>query len=119
MARVTIRLDFGPDQRVGPGKIRLLEAIAETGSIAAGGRLLGMSYRRAWLLVDALNHMFQNPVLVAKLGGAAGGSSVLTPFGEELVSRYRAIEAGSQTTAQRDLDRFEALLTPPEQPRAG
>ena len=54
MARLSIRIDFGPDQRIGPGKIQLLEHIAALGSIAAGGRALGMSYRRAWELIDEL-----------------------------------------------------------------
>jgi molybdate transport system regulatory protein len=62
MARLTLRLDFGPGRAIGHGKIRLLEAVRENGSISAAGRSMGMSYRRAWLLIDELNHIFEEPV---------------------------------------------------------
>ncbi len=71
--RVTMRFDFADGRRLGPGKIALLEALAATGSIAAAGRAHGMAYRRAWLLVDEMNHMFKQPVVIAKGGGKAGG----------------------------------------------
>ena len=69
MAELSIRIDYGPGRRLGPGKIELLEQIASHGSIAAGGRALGMSYRRAWELVDEINKIFEQPVLVPKAGG--------------------------------------------------
>src|SRR6202008_1240794 len=92
-SRLTLRVDLGSGRALGPGKIRLLEAIAKTGSISQAGRKLGMSYRRAWLLVDDMNNCFRDPVIEAQPGGAHGGGAVLTPFGEKLVERYRAIEA--------------------------
>jgi molybdate transport system regulatory protein len=72
--------------------MRLLDAIVETGSISSAGRKLGMSYRRAWMLIDDLNSSFQRKVVSTTLGGKEGGGAKLTPFGEEVVKRYRAIE---------------------------
>ena len=80
--KLTLRVDLGSGRALGPGKIRLLEAIAKTGSISQAGRKLGMSYRRAWLLVDDMNNCFRDPVIEAQPGGAHGGGAVLTPFGE-------------------------------------
>jgi molybdate transport system regulatory protein len=88
----SIRLDFAGERRLGPGKITLLERIMETGSISAAGRRLKMSYRRAWLLVDAINRMFDEPVVVASMGGAHGGGAQVTEFGRRLVETYRAVE---------------------------
>jgi molybdate transport system regulatory protein len=70
-----------------------LEAIEETGSISQAGRKLGMSYRRAWLLVDDMNNCFRETVIEAQPGNAHGGGTTLTPFGQKLVERYRAAEA--------------------------
>jgi molybdate transport system regulatory protein len=98
--RLTLRVDLGPRQSIGPGKMRLLDAIAETGSISSAGRALGMSYRRAWMLIDDLNSSFRRKVVSTTLGGKEGGGAKLTPFGQELVKRYRAIEA-SATKATR------------------
>jgi len=98
--RLTLRVDLGPKQSIGPGKMRLLDAIAETGSISSAGRTLGMSYRRAWMLIDDLNSSFRRKVVTTTLGGKEGGGAKLTPFGEELVKRYRAIEQ-SATKATR------------------
>ena len=91
-SRLTLRIDLGPGQSVGPGKIRLLEAVAESGSISSAGRALGMSYRRAWMLIEQMNLSFRRKVVTTQLGGTHGGGAVLTPFGRELVKRYRAIE---------------------------
>jgi molybdate transport system regulatory protein len=98
--RLTLRVDLGPRQSIGPGKMRLLDAVAETGSISSAGRALGMSYRRAWMLIDDLNSSFRRKVVSTTLGGREGGGAKLTPFGLELVKRYRAIEA-SATNATR------------------
>lgn len=103
MATLSIRLDLAPEVRVGPGKIRLLESVAEHGSISAAGRALGMSYRRAWLLLDELNRSFPDPVIEAQPGGRSGGGAVLTPFGNHLVASYRAIEREAAKVAARHL----------------
>ena len=73
--RLTLRVDFGTDRAIGPGKILLLEAIRDTGSISQAGRALGMSYRRAWLLVDDMNQCFREPVVTAQPGGSQGGGA--------------------------------------------
>ena len=99
-SRLTLRIDLGPGQSVGPGKIKLLEAIAESGSISSAGRELGMSYRRAWMLIEQMNLSFRRKVVTTQLGGTHGGGARLTPFGNELVKRYRAIE-GKATTAAK------------------
>ncbi len=90
--RPSLRLDFGGEHRLGPGKIALLEKIIETGSISAAGRGMGMSYRRAWLLIDAVNQMFQDPVVIKTAGGVSGGGAEVTAFGRALVAAYRAVE---------------------------
>jgi molybdate transport system regulatory protein len=108
--RLTVRIDFGSDRALGPGKIWLLEAIRDTGSISQGGRLLGMSYRRAWLLVDDLNGCFRAAVVVTRPGGARGGGAALTPFGEELIVKYRSIETRAAAAAKRQLRDLEASL---------
>ena len=92
MPRLTLRIDFDQDRAIGPGKIKLLELIDTLGSIAAAGRQMGMSYRRAWLLVDSLNHCFRAPVVASQAGGPHGGGASLTEFGHSVVRHYRAVE---------------------------
>ena len=111
MARVVIRLDLPPAGRIGPGKIALLEQIAVSGSISAAGRALGMSYRRAWLLVEELNRLFKEPVVATQLGGVGGGGAVLTVFGRSVVDHYRAIEAEVQAQARPRLEALEQALS--------
>jgi molybdate transport system regulatory protein len=108
--RLTVRVDFGADRALGPGKIRLLEAIGKTGSISRAGRALGMSYRRAWLLVDDMNRSFRAPVVATQPGGARGGGAELTPFGLELIENYRAIESRATAAAKRHLQALEKSL---------
>jgi molybdate transport system regulatory protein len=108
--RLTVRVDFGSDRALGPGKIRLLEAIRETGSISQAGRLLGMSYRRAWLLVDDLNRCFRETVVVTQPGGSRGGGAALTAFGRDLIAQYRSIETRAATAAKRQLRQLENSL---------
>ncbi len=104
MARLSIRIDFGPDTRVGPGKIALLEAIAARGSISAGARSLDMSYRRAWELIEELNGIFGHPVVEPKTGGRKGGGATLTALGLSLVTRYRAMERAAEAATAPHLD---------------
>ena len=100
-ARLTLRVDFGTDRAIGPGKVQLLEAIRDTGSISQAGRSLGMSYRRAWLLVDDMNRCFREPVVTAQPGGSQGGGAALTAFGEKVVRKYRTIESEATAAAPR------------------
>ena len=108
--RLTVRIDFGAERALGPGKIRLLEAIGKTGSISRAGRALGMSYRRAWLLVDDMNRCFRAPVVATQPGGARGGGAALTPFGLELIETYRAIEVQATAAAKPQLQALEKSL---------
>src|SRR2546430_11324362 len=94
-----LRVTKGDDIAVGPGKVDLLEAIAATGSITAAARRLGMSYRRAWLLVDTMNRCFKNPVVDAETGGKRGGGTRLTAVGAETLQRYRKVEKLSARSA--------------------
>ncbi|OHV75599.1 winged helix-turn-helix domain-containing protein [Ensifer sp. LCM 4579] len=106
--RPILRIDFPPEDRLGRGKIMLLELIRETGSISAAGRAMDMSYRRAWLLVDALNRMFKEPAVESQRGGKQGGGAALTAFGEALIDRFRAMEARSRAAIADDLAWLEA-----------
>jgi molybdate transport system regulatory protein len=87
-----LRVVLGDSVAIGPGKAELLEGIAETGSIAAAGRLMGMSYRRAWLLVEEMNMIFRDKLVDASKGGSGGGGAALTPMGERLLAAYRRLE---------------------------
>jgi len=116
--RLTLRVDLGSGRALGPGKIRLLEAIAKTGSISQAGRSLGMSYRRAWLLVDDVNNCFRDAVIDAQPGGVHGGGATLTPFGQQLVERYRAIEADALVATRKHLHDLEAALKGPRSQHA-
>jgi len=89
---IRFRVDFDNRCSVGIGKVRLLEAIEHTGSLSQGARLMGMSYRRAWLLIDSMNVEFDTPVVSATVGGSGGGSAKLTSFGQELIEAYRKLE---------------------------
>jgi molybdate transport system regulatory protein len=109
-----LRILLGSATAMGPGKVRLLEAILETGSIAAAARRMGMSYRRAWLLVDVMNHAFKSPVVTAAKGGSAGGGALVTPFGREVVQRYREMETHAAAAIAEEMDAFRDLLAPPQ-----
>jgi molybdate transport system regulatory protein len=101
--RVRFRIDFSEQCSVGAGKIELLEGIARTGSLSQAAREMRMSYRRAWLLLDDLNHSFDSPVAHTSTGGTGGGGAVLTAFGELLVAGYRKFESSLQPLAHRHL----------------
>ena len=103
---LSLRIDL-PQGRIGPGKIALLEAIDREGSISAAGRALGMSYKRAWDLVDATNKLLGTPVVEASTGGYRGGGALLTDAGRNLVADYRAIERAAHRAAE---PRLAALL---------
>ncbi len=109
MAHLWLRVILDDEGFLGPGKIELLEAIRAEGSISGAARKMGMAYRHAWELVDAMNGAFREPVVAAASGGAAGGGATLTSWGETLVERYRSIEARAERAVARDLEALEAL----------
>ena len=110
MLRLTLRVDLAGDRLLGPGKILLLEAIEHTGSISQAGRMIGMSYRKAWWLVEDMNSCFSDPVIEARRGGSNGGGARLTRFGHRLIGRYRAIETEALAATRSHLDNLEAVL---------
>ncbi len=89
---LSLRIDFAEGRRLGPGKVLLLEAVDEHGSISAAGRAIGMSYKRAWDLIDEMNQIFVEPVVESKSGGKQGGGAVLTALGHRIVTTYRKME---------------------------
>ena len=108
MARIRLALYLGDEgHKLGPGKIRLLEAIREHGSISAAARSMGMAYRHAWELVDDLNQTFDTPVLTASAGGREGGGAALTEWGEELIERFGAIERATDATLRDEIAALE------------
>jgi molybdate transport system regulatory protein len=102
--RLNLRLTFPRGVPLSHGKAELMELIRETGSIRQAAAKMDMSYRRAWLLVDELNRLFREPAIETKQGGKSGGGAALTDFGEELLKRFRAMEARTMKTLAADLD---------------
>jgi molybdate transport system regulatory protein len=105
---VRFRVDFSPACSLGPGKIDLLESIQRTGSLRQAAQALGMSYRRAWLLLDGLNRSFTEPASTASVGGQGGGGVTLTPFGLEIIRSYRAAAEAIESVARRELETLAA-----------
>jgi molybdate transport system regulatory protein len=110
--RARLRLDLAPGVSLGPGKAELLRGIAETGSISAAGRRIGMSYKRAWQLVDCLNRDFAAPLVSASRGGAHGGGAALTPLGAEVLTLYQSLQAQAATVLHDGLMRLAEKLAP-------
>jgi molybdate transport system regulatory protein len=110
MASLSLRIDLDTGARIGPGKIALLQAIDDTGSISAAGRSLGMSYRRAWQLIDELNQASPRPLIAAQTGGHSGGGATLTALGREIVAHYVAIESKSHRSATRHLKALQNAM---------
>ena len=108
VAKLTIRIDLSGHGAIGPGKIRLLELVGESGSISAAGRAMNMSYRRAWMLIDGLNRCFRGPVVETQLGGTRGGGAVLTDLGHDVIARYRTIERAATKANASDLAALDA-----------
>ena len=113
VARFRLRVTAGEAIFVGPGKIALLEAIRETRSITAAAKSLGMSYRRAWVLVDEVNGSLASVAVESAIGGEHGGGSTLTALGVELIDVYRRIEATAARACAKDIARLLELATPP------
>jgi molybdate transport system regulatory protein len=110
MARLTIRIDFDGRPAFGPGKAGLLEAIAAEGSIRKAATRLGMSYRRAWILVKSVEKSLGTPVLTAATGGRKGGGATLTKAGREVVAHYRKVEARAARAAAAELRALDKML---------
>jgi molybdate transport system regulatory protein len=108
--RLRLRIDVDHEAAIGPGKIALLEAIIETGSISAAARELGMSYRRAWLLIEDINSRLRKPAVTRAKGGKQGGSSALTNTGMQLVRLFRKVEATAYSRSLPDIRALTELL---------
>src|SRR3954451_10056876 len=117
--RLSIRLDLTSGDRIGPGKIALLEAIQASGSISGAARALGMSYRRAWLLVEEINESLQEPAVTAATGGRQGGGAALTPSGERVIELYRSIEDIARSPAKEECRAVGKLVRKGRAARAG
>jgi len=104
---------------MGPGRAALLSHIARTGSITSAARAMGMSYRRAWQLVEAMNKSFAGPVVVTEVGGKRGGGAAVTVLGKRVVTLYRAMENKASSAIAADLRRFSKYLRKPSARRAG
>ncbi len=109
--RLRIRIVFGEDEMFGPGKAELLERIGRCGSIAAAGREMGMSYKRAWELVGTLNAMFREPLVDSTRGGRGGGGAVLTGLGHDVLRLYRSFEIEASEAGARQIEALQALLS--------
>lgn len=116
-SRLRFRLVLGGSIAIGPGKADMLAAIAETGSISAAGRSMGMSYKKAWYLIDTMNSCFREPLVVASKGGSSRGGAQLTTMGQTVLDLYRAIESEAGLAAERHLNAFSQLIVeqPPKQ----
>jgi molybdate transport system regulatory protein len=112
-----IRILIGAVVAIGPGKADLLTAIARTGSISAAAREMKMSYRRAWLLVEAINSAFRRPLIETLTGGRSGGGARVTRLGEEVLRRYRAMESKAASSVAPELKRLSRLIAPARRAR--
>lgn len=110
MPRLTLRIDFDGSRAVGPGKIKLMEMINKHGSISEAGRQMGMSYRRAWLLVDSLNRCFRAPDVASHQGGQRGVGASLTEFRHPLLHHYHAVESAAAMAGAAHLKALSAAL---------
>lgn len=111
---VQLRIMIAPDVRFGPGKADLLQGIRDTGSIAAAGRRMGMSYKRAWYLVDAMNGHFSVPLVQSAKGGASGGHAALTSLGEEVLTAYRTMQRLAEKAVTPELRRLRRKVSSPK-----
>jgi molybdate transport system regulatory protein len=108
--RFRMRIRSGDAVALGPGKVELLEAVREHGSISAAARSLGMSYRRAWLLIDELNRSLKAPATHSEQGGQSGGGCTLTPVGETIIRLYRDVEVEAQRSCARQIAELTRLI---------
>jgi len=109
-AGIRLRVFLDPDIAIGPGKAEILEGIRETGSIAAAGRRMNMSYKRAWLLVDTMNGCFREPLVKTSRGGRSQGGARLTETGEQVLAHYRRMEAKAAEAVEAEMREMRGLL---------
>ncbi|WP_312024456.1 winged helix-turn-helix domain-containing protein, partial [Pandoraea apista] len=107
---VRVRIRDGDTPVFGPGRLTLLRAIEATGSISAAARRMGMSYRRAWLLVEAMNHEFREPLVTRHIGGVSGGGAQLTPFAQNLTAHYDTLIKEIRLLLDAHVPTFDAYL---------
>ncbi len=100
MPSLSLRINIDPDGRIGPGKVQLLETIAELGSISAAARRMNMSYKHAWDLIEETSRIFGTPVLDTQKGGQKGGGAQLSETGRAVVEHYRAVEKAALDAAE-------------------
>jgi molybdate transport system regulatory protein len=112
MARLKVSIVFESGARIGPGKVKLLESVRDTGSISAAAREMGMSYKRAWLLLDSMNQAFAKPVIAGTPGGRHGGGAKLTAFGLALLDRIKRIEKEAVSATRKDVVALERKTRP-------
>ena len=117
MARLTLRIDLEGNGSIGPGKVRLLETIAEKGSIRSAAGALRMSYKRAWMLVNDLDETFGAPVVETETGGRAGGGARLSTRGAAIIKEYRSAERRATNAARRAMTSLERLASTKRQRR--
>lgn len=108
LPQLSLRIDLDSEDRIGPGKIELLEQIREHGSISAAGRAMDMSYKRAWDLVEEINRICGHVAVEPQAGGKNGGGAILTPFGGALVTRYRKIERDAARAVRKELQALKS-----------
>ncbi len=109
--RLRLRILFGDDIMLGPGKADLLERIRKTGSIAAAGRSMSMSYKRAWSLVEEMNRAFREPLVDSTRGGSSGGGARLTDAGETVLAHYRTLEGITATAGASEIEALRSMLS--------
>lgn len=110
MPSLSLRIDFDPEGRLGPGKVTLLEKVAVSGSISAAARSMNMSYKHAWDLIEEMNLLFGKPLVSTQTGGKDGGGAQLTTMGKAVVTRFRAIEQAAAKAAQAQLEALQAEI---------
>ena len=108
--RLQLRIYFGGEAMLGPGKAELLQRIHDTGSISAAGRDMKMSYKRAWMLVEEMNAAFRDPLVDRTRGGAGGGGARVTEAGLAVMALYRAVESAAAAAAAHDIATLRAML---------
>jgi molybdate transport system regulatory protein len=107
---LSIRIDLETGERIGPGRIALLEAIGKTGSITAAAASMQMSYYRAWRHVDELNRILAKPVIASSRGGGSGGSTTLTPVGERIIALYHSVQEHTRSAGRTEFQSFRKLI---------